>query len=94
MGTNHGCCTCDSQYTCDKCKQEAQEHLETYIKKGCHCRSCNEFNDYAEPDAVIDDGKFTCWHCGNHPDRKKRGLPSDKVKYIDKIYSKASNKKI
>jgi len=42
---------------------------------GINCRSCNEFNKYAEVDLLTNDGKFTCWACSQHPERKRFGLP-------------------
>jgi len=44
---------------------------------GCHCRSCNEFNSYAQPDGVVSDDKFTCWNCANSYMRVRVGLSSD-----------------
>jgi len=44
-------------------------------KDGIYCRACNDFNRYAEVDSLTNDGKFTCWACAQHPERKFLGLP-------------------
>ena len=95
-----GCGSCSSSCNskdCDDCDDDCNDNSKkcstkksSYSKNGCYCRSCNEYNEYAEPDEVIEDNKFTCFVCGNHPDRKGKGLPNDKVAEIDKIYSKKS----
>ncbi len=48
--------------------EEKNEHDGTW------CRACGNYNDYAVPDKVIDDGKNTCWACAEHPERRRRGL--------------------
>jgi len=66
-------------------------HEAAISKKEClgiYCRSCCEYNKYANPDYVIMDGKFTCWTCANHPERKRKGLPPDKVKDLESYYKK------
>jgi len=55
---------------------------------GIHCRACSDFNKYAVPDYIVLDGKFTCWSCATHPERKRIGLPSDKVKDLEEYYAK------
>lgn len=55
-------------------------------ESGINCRACFIFNKYATPDQIIEDGKFTCWSCANHPERKRMGLPPDKVKDLEKYY--------
>lgn len=66
-------------------------HESTVSKQeslGVYCRSCSEFNKYAAPDHIVYDGKFTCWACANHPERKLKGLPLDKVKDLEEYYKK------
>jgi len=55
---------------------------------GVYCRACNDYNKYAVPDNIINDSKFTCWSCMNHPERKRKGLTSDKIKELEKYYKK------
>ena len=81
-------CTCNERFTCDNCKQDAQERLDKYIKKGAFCRVCNDYNEYAEPDRLAEDDKYTCWSCGTHPERKRKGLTSGGVRELNKKYSK------
>jgi len=47
---------------------------------GCCCRVCNEFNDYADPDGICIDGKYTCYNCGTHPYKYSIGLVNDEQK--------------
>jgi len=56
-------------------------------EKSISCRSCNEFNKYAEPDNVIDDNKYTCWACKTHPYRKYKGLKTkEDIQKFKKYY--------
>ncbi len=77
-----GCSSCDDDNDCH-CKKQSNSK-----KSGIYCRSCNEYNEYAETDNIIDDNKYTCWNCGTSPSRKRKGLPPDKVCEVDKIYKK------
>ena len=83
-------CTCGNDGSiCDKCSGKINGCGG--CKKdsaGCYCRACNDYNEFGEPDNVIQDGKFTCWSCGHSSTRKGKGLPPDKVQEIDKIYKK------
>lgn len=56
--------------------------------KGAKCRACGDFNDYAEPDKIINDHKYTCYSCRTHPERHRKGLPSDKVQDMIDYYNK------
>jgi len=66
-------------------------YAPTIIKKeynGTCCRSCNEFNKYAEPDSVTSDSKYTCWSCASHPERKRKGLTAKETKALEAYYKK------
>lgn len=49
---------------------------------GVFCRACGEFNEYAEPDMVADDNKFTCWTCASHYSKRSRGLNENQVSQL------------
>ena len=70
---------------CDNCHGNCQE-TSFSSKNGVFCRSCNEFNEFAEPDYISDDGKFTCYGCGTHPDRRYKGIADSKRYLIFKKY--------
>ena len=55
---------------------------------GICCRSCNDYNKYGESDNVTSDGKYTCWACATHPERKRKGLTRKEVKELDRYYKK------
>jgi hypothetical protein len=57
--------------------------------KGSCCRSCGEFNGYAEADLIVNDGCHTCWRCCNHPERKRKGIPVEKRAIFEKYYAKS-----
>ena len=76
----------DVSITNKECGHEASISKKENL--GIYCRACNEYNAYVEPDCIILDGEFTCWRCARHPERKKTGLPSDKVKDLDDFYKK------
>lgn len=74
------------------CTLVSEDHYETLegmkkvIKPGTKnidavgpvmCRSCKEYNDYAEADGLMDDGNYTCWNCAGHYLRVKAGLIGD-----------------
>ena len=44
---------------------------------GVLCRVCNEFNEWAEPDNINKDSKYTCYKCGTNPYRFHVGLEGD-----------------
>lgn len=53
---------------------------------GTRCRVCNEFNNYAEPDEVIGDAKYTCWTCAANPLKRWKGLSNqEQVSMVMKL---------
>jgi hypothetical protein len=61
------------------------------IKVGSFCRSCGEYNNYAEVDKVIEDGKHTCWNCANSDIRIYRGLNCDNLNKAVMMIRKNNN---
>jgi len=61
------------------------------IKGGSFCRSCGEYNNYAEVDKVIEDGKYTCWNCANSDIRIYRGLNCDNLSKAVMMIRKNNN---
>jgi hypothetical protein len=60
-------------------------------KVGSFCRSCGEYNNYAEVDKVIEDGKYTCWNCANSNIRIYRGLNCDNLNKAVMMIRKNNN---
>lgn len=79
-------CACDESYICEACCKRLQELRKKNKESGIHCRVCNGYFEYAAPDKVIPDSKFTCWDCGHSPYKKYKNIPDDKKHLIDKIY--------
>lgn len=73
-----------SNHSCSGCSSSCSSG------KGCCCRACNDFNEYAVPDQIVSDGKYTCWACAMHPDRKRRGLEGNReaLEKLNKLYKK------
>lgn len=68
------------EFMCDYVLDIAEKVEEKKVEIiGCNCRVCKEFNNWAIPDGVVGDGKYTCWNCANSYHRIIRGLDMDKL---------------
>ena len=51
--------------------------LKPEPKKPTRCRACGEFDEWNEPDFIVEDGCYTCYRCRNHIVMKNRGIPEN-----------------
>jgi hypothetical protein len=89
-----GNCSGNCNGNCENCNgsckksssNKSSKNKEKPKESGVYCRACNDFNKYADPDMIVDDGKDTCWNCRNHPERRKKGLPKELKDRIHEIF--------
>ena len=64
------------------------EETEVVVSEFSKCRACNDIDPYGfvDPDGVIPDNNYTCWACINHPDRRFKNIPNDKIQEFRLFY--------